>query len=98
MRPSIIKPLITEGLGYCCPYIFLFIYSKHGDNQLIADRLGVDPRTVRRLRGKFYDCEISCEKKEGCMKALEGIREKRLLHKQPNPPRDSGNPKVELKK
>lgn len=62
-RPSIIKPLITEGLGYCCPWLFLKLYPQTAQ---VADRLGVDGRTVRLLRAS----PIECEGKEDCMKRL----------------------------
>lgn len=44
-------------MGYCCPYAFFRLYKRTG---LIAARLGVTERTVRRWKAKFRTKELSC--------------------------------------
>lgn len=39
--------LITDSLGYCCEWFF---FDHYQDNELIAARLGVSERTIRRHR------------------------------------------------
>lgn len=52
-------------LGYCCPYGFFRLYPGPKWTQLIADRLGVDVRSVRAVRAQ---CTI-CPKATGCRAA-----------------------------
>lgn len=35
---------------------------------MIAERLGVERRTVRKHKQRFYDGEYKCERKSDCMK------------------------------
>lgn len=57
---------VTEGLGYCCEFFF---WQKYGEvaNELIAARLGVSERTVRRRRLKAQQGKLKCKKEEQCL-------------------------------
>lgn len=63
--------LITEGLGYCCPWAFFQFFH---NNTLIAARLGVIPRTIRRVRGQHTECA----KCTGCCAEIVAERARRL--------------------
>lgn len=60
-----VRRLITEGLGYCCPFIFFHRYKKTG---LIALRLGVEERTVRYWKMAYRQGDLKCEKCQKCLK------------------------------
>jgi len=49
-----INKMITADLGYCCTAMF---YSRYRDNEMIAARLGVTSRGVRKARLKAEQCE-----------------------------------------
>lgn len=57
---------VTEGLDYCCEYFFWqkFINT---ETELIAARMGVSERTVRRRRLKAQRGELKCRKEEVCL-------------------------------
>lgn len=75
MRPSI-TTLITQGLGYCCPWAFFSIFRQ---TPIIAARLGVSERSVRRAKAQVDDGEVCCEECAHCMK--EHIKTVRLMGK-----------------
>lgn len=60
-----VESLICEGLGYCCEFAFFTCFKRTG---LIAERLGVEPRTVRYHKMAFVDGKTKCEKKPTCLK------------------------------
>ena len=49
-----INKMITADLGYCCTAMF---YGRYLDNEMIAARLGVTSRGVRKARLKAEQCE-----------------------------------------
>lgn len=63
--------LITQGLGYCCLWAFFQFHRRTG---LIATRLGIDPRTVRRWKARVREGEFTCEGKGNCMKCAVKIK------------------------
>lgn len=69
-RPPIVKLLVTAptekgGLGFCCLYAFFRLRKRTG---LIAARLGVDERTIRRHKAAFKAGEYRCEELKCCLK------------------------------
>ena len=62
-----VKELITgaNGLGYCCEWIFFNKYRKTAE---IALRLGVTTRAVRYHKSRYDEGELSCEKRDCCLK------------------------------
>lgn len=63
-REPLSASLIIRGLGYCCEHWF-WEYFADVSSELIAARLGVAPRTVRKWRKRFTDGELSCADKPG---------------------------------
>lgn len=61
MRQTV-RHLITEGLGYCCPWMFFRLYRR---SSVIADRLGVTVRAVQKAKAA-----ADAGKCEGCEKCL----------------------------
>lgn len=55
-RESLAHSLIVGGLGYCCEYWF-WQHFREVPTELLAARLGVHPRTVRRWRKGPHLCE-----------------------------------------
>ena len=51
MRPF--THLITQSLGYCCPWFFFQLYR---NNVRIEERLGMHRETVRRNRREAREC------------------------------------------
>lgn len=62
---SLTGTLVTEGLGYCCPWAFFSIFRKTPE---IAARLGVCEMTVRRAKARVDDKIWKCEECGHCMK------------------------------
>lgn len=69
-----VRTLITDGLGYCCLWRFFSLYH---DTGLIAARLGIDERTVRRYKAALREGRLSCPGYESCMRSrtAQSIRE-----------------------
>lgn len=61
-----LKDLVVDGLGYCCVWVFFEFISKR--TGMIAARLGVTERTVRRWKERFRAGEFRCSHCKGCMK------------------------------
>ncbi len=59
-----IKRLVEEDLGYCCLWFFLTRFRK---SRQVADRLGVDIRTVNYARNKVSSGEEKCRECANCM-------------------------------
>ena len=51
MRPF--THLVTQSLGYCCPWFFFQLYK---NNIRIEERLGMHHETVRRNRREAREC------------------------------------------
>ena len=62
-RPTV-KSLITQDLGYCCPWFF---FTHYRQTRVIADRLGVTPRAVRYAKAEVDDGMEKCKGCEGCL-------------------------------
>lgn len=62
---SLIRTLITEGMGYCCPWAFFQFFRRSGE---IAARLGVTVRTVQLAKKKVREKEWICERCPKCMR------------------------------
>jgi len=58
--------MITEDLGYCCEWRFFSLYK---NTAMIAARLGIDERTVRKHKAAFAEGRLVCENAANCMKA-----------------------------
>lgn len=65
MPRVLFKNLISDGLGYCCEWAFFKLHKRTG---AIAERLGLETRTVRYHKRAFKDGCLSCEKKGNCLK------------------------------
>jgi len=63
-RPTI-RLLVTQDLGYCCPWFFFTHFRQTG---LIAARLGVSERAVRYAKEAVDDGRTTCE---GCPNCLD---------------------------
>jgi len=61
-RPNTITSMITRDLGYCCEWYF---FSRYHDTELIAARLGVTARAVRKHKAAELKCQdcINCLKR-----------------------------------
>ncbi len=73
-RPNC-RSLITEDLGYCCPWFFFTHFRK---TQVITDRLGLHYKTVQAAKREALAGK--CEGRANCMHALvtlEGSPRKR---------------------
>lgn len=64
-RANSVEYLITVGLGYCCLWRF---FSWFRQTHLIADRLGVTSRAIRKHKERFRAGELSCENCRNCMR------------------------------
>jgi hypothetical protein len=65
IRKGSVEDLIVNGLGYCCEWKFFSLYH---DTSLIAARLGVSERIIRRHKQALTESTISCEGRGNCMK------------------------------
>lgn len=63
---GLIASLITDGLGYCCEAWF-WTHFKEVSTELIAARLGVTDRAVRKHRAAFRRGEMKCENQATCL-------------------------------
>ena len=63
-RKTLIGELVRSE-GACCPYAY---FTVTGDipTRIIAERLGVTPRAVRKYRQKILAGEIACECAAAC--------------------------------
>lgn len=59
-----IHSLVTKDLGYCCLYAFFRLYRQTG---VIATRLGVTDRAIRKHKEAFRAGELRCGKCKTCM-------------------------------
>jgi hypothetical protein len=66
-RVNSISFLVRHGLGYCCEWSFFQFYK---DCELIAIRLGVSSRAVRKHKAAVLAGEIRCTNCKGCLKKL----------------------------
>lgn len=73
-KPLSLPYLITEDMGYCCPYMFFSLYRRPA---VIATRFGVSTWTVRFWRAKWKAGELQCCGKVACMKSrLPSLRKR----------------------
>lgn len=63
---GLVTSLITDGLGYCCEAWFWERF-KDVTTELIAARLGVSDRAVRKHRAAFRRGELVCQEKAKCL-------------------------------
>lgn len=68
MRRNSITWLIVKGLGYCCEWKFFSLYR---DSAMIAARLGVTERAIRKHKAAYNDYETDCENCDNCMKSAK---------------------------
>ena len=66
-RKGTVAYLITSGMGYCCEWKFFSLYH---NTELIAARLGVSERIIRRHKQAFAEGALCCENKENCMLSI----------------------------
>ena len=59
-----IESLIVDGLGYCCEWKFFQLYK---DTELIAARLGMSERAVRRHKQWAANGTTGCEFRKNCL-------------------------------
>ena len=88
MRPTVTS-LITQDLGYCCPWFFFRMFRR---SVTVADRLGVTVRAVQKA--KAAAAESGCSNCEKCMRqkvTLAGTVRK--LPAAPLPGRSTDTPK-----
>ena len=62
-----VRRLITEGLGYCCPWAFFSLFK---NTITIALRLGVTTRAVRYAKADFAAGHHRCENCSNCMRKV----------------------------
>lgn len=59
-----IRSMVEGDLGYCCLWFFLTRFRR---SRLVADRLGVDIRSVNYARERVKSGEERCKQCEGCL-------------------------------
>ena len=59
--------MVEEGLGYCCLWFFLTRFRR---SRVVADRLGVDIRTINYARERVRSGEERCKGCDRCMDKL----------------------------
>lgn len=64
---TLTERLITDGLGYCCPWAFFSLFRR---TAMIAARLGISPSTVRVHKRRFREGEYTCG---DCAKCMKGV-------------------------
>ena len=64
-RRLTVASMITHDLGYCCEWRFFSLYK---DSELIAARLGIDERTVRKHKAALAEGRLACRNCPNCMK------------------------------
>tara|TARA_R110000868_G_scaffold141892_3_gene358821 strand:- start:4362 stop:4601 length:240 start_codon:yes stop_codon:yes gene_type:complete len=57
--------LVTQDLGYCCPYFFFTHFRNTG---LLAARLGVTDRAIRLAKARVDDGEWTCPGSASCLR------------------------------
>lgn len=62
-----LKSLVVEDLGYCCVWFFLTRFRR---SRVVADRLGLDIRTVNYARKRVKDGTEVCSQCDRCMHRL----------------------------
>jgi len=67
-RRLTVARMITEDLGYCCEYKFFSLYK---DTPLVAARLGIDERTVRKHKAALAEGRLVCKNAGNCMKVVK---------------------------
>lgn len=65
MAKRILFVHLIRDLNFCCEWAFFKVYRRTG---AIAERLGVDPRTVRYHKMAFKQGDCACEKRENCLR------------------------------
>lgn len=56
--------MVEEDLGYCCLWFFLSHFRR---SRVVADRLGVDIRTINYARERVRSGEEKCKQCDRCM-------------------------------
>lgn len=59
-----VERLITEGMGYCCLWAFFRLFRQ---TALIASRLGVSDRAIRKHKSAFKAGCYRCQNRKGCL-------------------------------
>lgn len=67
-RRLTVASMITHDLGYCCEFKFFSLYK---DTPLIAARLGIDERTVRKRKAALAEGRIKCNECPNCMEVVK---------------------------
>lgn len=62
---GLVHRLITQELGYCCPWAFFYAFRR---TAMIALRLGVETRSIRKWKARVKAGEVTCEGCPGCMR------------------------------
>ncbi len=62
-----VRSLVEDGLGYCCLWFFLTHFRR---SRVVADRLGVDIRTINYARERVRSGEERCKECSKCMHKL----------------------------
>ena len=60
-----VRILVTQDLGYCCPYFF---FTHFRNTALLAARLGVTDRAVRYAKAAVDDGHSVCEGSASCLR------------------------------
>jgi len=60
-----IATLVTQDLGYCCPYFF---FTHFRNTALLAARLGVTDRAIRGAKARVDDKQWVCEHAASCLR------------------------------
>lgn len=63
-----IKSLIEVDLGYCCEWMFFWIYRQNRYTPIIAARLGVSLRAVQQHKNAYRRGELKCRNSSTCFK------------------------------
>lgn len=69
-RPNTISWMIRHSLGYCCEWAFFTLYP---DCELVALRLGVTSRAVRKHKAAVLAGELHCQNTPSCLRQLKRL-------------------------
>lgn len=65
-RPTFRRLISSPALGYCCPWAFFHYNTRR--TALLAARLGLVTRAVRKHKALWRCGDYECERAEGCIK------------------------------
>lgn len=64
-KKPLTEQLITDGLGYCCPYAYFSLFRQ---TRLISARLGICRGQVKVWKARYNNGELTCQCNGKCVK------------------------------